>query len=206
MTNDLPASGGMYSRRRLLAVAGGLGAMSMTPLRPALAQGAELPPTPECTPAGSATPRQTEGPYFTPRSPLKRDFRADAPGGRRLLLAGFVLTTACRPVPRALVDLWHADAAGAYDNHGYRLRGHQFTDEQGRYWFDTIIPGAYPGRTRHLHVKVQAADGPVLTTQLYLPGEAGNRRDRQFDEALLMRVSDTGAGLAGRFDFVLGQP
>ena len=67
-----------------------------------------------------------------------------------------MLTRGCRPVERALVDLWHADDGGAYDNRGFRYRGHVFTDEQGRYRFRTILPGLYPGRTRHYHVKVQA--------------------------------------------------
>jgi len=190
------------SRRRLLVAASGLGFASLLRSGLLLAQAAELPATPACADAGAPTPRQTAGPYFTPDSPLKRDFRADA-AGERLLLTGFVLTRACRPVAGALVDLWHADAQGAYDNQGYRLRGHQFTDPQGRYWFDTIVPGAYPGRTRHYHVRVQAAGGPILTTQLYLPDEPRNARDSLFDRALLLRFAEIRDGRAGRFDFVL---
>jgi protocatechuate 3,4-dioxygenase beta subunit len=57
----------------------------------------------------------------------------------------------------ALVDLWHADSKGDYDNKGFRLRGHVFTDDQGRFVFRAIMPGLYPGRTRHYHVKIQAA-------------------------------------------------
>ncbi len=71
--------------------------------------------------------------------------------------------------PRALVDLWHADECGEYDNSGFRYRGHVFTDAQGRYRFRTIVPAIYSGRTRHYHVKVQAPRGRVLTTQLYFP-------------------------------------
>jgi protocatechuate 3,4-dioxygenase beta subunit len=114
-----------------------------------------------------------------------------------------VLTRACRPVAGALVDLWHADADGDYDNDGFRCRGHVFADAQGRFRFRTIVPALYPGRTRHYHVKVQAPNRPVLTTQLYFPGEAGNRRDRIFRRELLMRTAAAGDGLAARFDFVL---
>jgi protocatechuate 3,4-dioxygenase beta subunit len=113
--------------------------------------------------------------------------------GTHIALAGIVLTRSCRPVPGALVDLWHADDAGRYDNDGFRLRGHQFTDAEGRYAFETIVPGLYPGRTRHFHVKFQAAGEPVLTTQLYFPGEPGNERDSIFDPALLLMVEGTGA-------------
>ena len=60
----------------------------------------------------------------------------------------------------ALVDLWHADERGDYDNAGFRYRGHLFTDGEGRYRFRTILPALYTGRTRHYHVKVQAPQQP----------------------------------------------
>jgi protocatechuate 3,4-dioxygenase beta subunit len=123
--------------------------------------------------------------------------------GRVLELSGLVLTRSCKPVPRALVDFWQADAAGAYDNRGFRLRGHQFTDGEGRYRLRTVVPARYTGRTPHIHVKVQAANRPVLTTQLYFPDEPGNARDRLFRPELLMRIAKASDGLAGRFDFVL---
>ena len=65
------------------------------------------------------------------------------------------------------------------------------------------MPGVYPGRTRHFHVKVQAPNGPVLTTQLYFPGEAGNQRDPIFSRDLVMQVRDAADGKTGTFDFVL---
>jgi len=55
----------------------------------------------------------------------------------------------------ALLDFWQADAAGDYDNTGFRLRGHQFSGADGRFRLATVVPGLYPGRTRHIHVKVQ---------------------------------------------------
>jgi protocatechuate 3,4-dioxygenase beta subunit len=102
-----------------------------------------------------------------------------------------------------LVDLWHADDSGEYDNAGFRLRGHQFTDAEGRYLFRTIAPASYRGRTRHLHVKVAAQYRPVLTTQLYFPDEPQNQRDPLFRPELLMRVSRSGELMRARFDFVL---
>ena len=115
-----------------------------------------------------------------------------------------MLTTRCRPVPRALLSFWQCDARGVYDNSGFRLRGHQLADAQGRWRLDTIVPGIYPGRTRHIHVKVQAPGRPVLTTQLYFPGEPRNRTDGIYDPELVVsgwrRVT---GGRAARFDFVL---
>jgi protocatechuate 3,4-dioxygenase beta subunit len=170
-------------------------------LAPAFAQ--TLRPTPECKDGDEPTVRQTEGPYYKPSSPQRADLRERGLRGRPVELSGVVLTRSCRPVANALVDLWHADADGNYDNEGFRCRGHVFTDGQGRFRFLTIMPAVYSGRTRHYHVKVQAPDRPVLTTQLYFPGEAGNRRDRLFRRELLMRTAAAGDGLAARFDFVL---
>jgi protocatechuate 3,4-dioxygenase beta subunit len=104
-------------------------------------------------------------------------------------------------VQGALVDFWQADGNGVYDNTGFRLRGHQFADAAGRYRLETVVPGLYPGRTRHFHVRVQAPNRPVLTTQLYFPGERANQRDFIFNPKLVIALR--GANSAS-FDFVLG--
>ena len=147
--------------------------------------------------------RQTEGPFFKPRSPLRDDLREAGAGGDPLELSGLVLTRLCKPVAGAVVDLWHADARGDYDNSGFRFRGHQITDAQGRYRFRTIRPAVYQGRTAHYHVKVQGQGSRLLTTQLYFPNEPANRRDSLFRRELLMKVAKAADGQAARFDFVL---
>ena len=68
----------------------------------------------------------------------------------------------------------------------------------------SVVPGLYPGRTRHIHVKVQPQGGRVLTTQLYFPGEWQNRSDGLFRKELLLRTAKNAGWLAGRFDFVVG--
>lgn len=157
---------------------------------PTAAGAALLAPTPECRDDDDLdlTLAQTEGPYFTPDSPERTSLREAGLAGEPLTVTGFVYSSGCDPAPKALVDFWHCDADGVYDNVGYRLRGHQFTDDDGRFTLETIIPGVYPGRTRHIHVKVQAAGGPVLTTQLYFPDEPGNDRDGIFDPLLVMDI------------------
>jgi protocatechuate 3,4-dioxygenase beta subunit len=163
-----------------------------------------LAPTPACDDGDEPTLAQTEGPYFTPNSPQRASLLEAGMGGRRLVVTGTVLTTDCRPVRRALLDFWQADDAGRYDNQGYRLRGHQFSDARGAWRLETIVPGLYTGRTRHIHVKAQAPDGPVLTTQLYFPGEPENERDGIFSpELLLGDVRDAGGARRGAFTFVL---
>ena len=123
--------------------------------------------------------------------------------GTPIVLTGLVLTRSCQPLPGVLVELWHADDEGVYDNTGYRLRGHQFTGPDGAYRFETIMPGLYPGRTRHFHVKYQAPDHPVLTTQLYFPDEPANGRDRIFSPELLVALSKGDRAAIARFDAVL---
>ena len=114
-----------------------------------------------------------------------------------------MVNRACRPVARILLDLWHADQNGDYDNGGFRYRGHVLTDAGGRYRFRTIMPAPYPGRTRHYHVKVISTGRQLLTTQLYFPNEPLNRRDDFFSPELLMRVADAADAMSARFDFIL---
>jgi protocatechuate 3,4-dioxygenase beta subunit len=148
---------------------------------------------------GVVTPRQTEGPFFTPNSPLRTSLVESGSKAPRFLVSGRVLSPDCKPVANALVDVWHADEEGEYDNRGYRYRGHQFTDAQGRYRFETIVPALYPGRARHYHVKVQPKGGRLLTTQLYFPGDPGNSRDGLYRRELEMKTKPG----EGDFDFVV---
>ena len=163
----------------------------------------ELAPTPACHDGDEPTIRQGEGPFFKPKSPERSDLREAGAGGRPFELSGFVLTRRCRPLRGAVVDLWHADDKGEYDNTGFRYRGHVTTGPDGAFRFRTIMPAVYPGRTRHYHAKVQAPGSRLLTTQLYFPNEPTNQRDGLFQRALLMRVANVDDGLIGRFDFVL---
>jgi protocatechuate 3,4-dioxygenase beta subunit len=167
------------------------------------AQTQNLAPTPHCRDGDEPTARQTDGPFFKPKSPERSDLREPGAGGRPFELFGFVMARSCRPVGGVVVDLWHADEKGEYDNAGFRYRGHVLTGLDGRFRFRTIVPAVYSGRTRHYHVKVKALGSRLLTTQLYFPNEPANLRDGLFQRELLMQVADADDGLAGRFDFVL---
>jgi protocatechuate 3,4-dioxygenase beta subunit len=169
-----------------------------------LAQDApRLPHTLACDDDVETTLEREAGPFFRPNSPLERDLYPAAPGGERITVAGFVFDDRCRPLSGSLVEIWHADENGRYDSSGFRLRGHQFTDGSGRWWFNTVIPALYPGRTRHFHFKVQRPAGSVLTTQLYFPGEPKNTGDRLFHETLVVDLRQTEDGKFARFDFVV---
>ncbi len=150
------------------------------------------------------TVAQTEGPYFKTNSPERTSLVDDTVQGTLLTITGQVLAADGTPVANALVDFWQANASGAYDNSGYNLRGHQYTDANGYYTLTTVVPGLYPGRTRHIHVKVQAPNAPMLTTQLYFPGEARNNTDGIFDPSLVLNLTDNGDGTqAATFNFVV---
>lgn len=191
-----PAMTSTVTRRRLqqlvLATAGAAllpGARRAGAATPEATPRAYVPPTPACGDDDEEpTVAQTEGPYFTPNSPERTSLIEPGIEGKPLVLTGYVYSTGCQPVGKALLDVWHCDANGVYDNEGYRLRGHLFTDADGLFRLETIEPGIYTGRTRHIHLKVQAPNGPVLTTQLYFPNQPENARDGIFDPALLVEL------------------
>ena len=178
-------------RRRVLA---GLAALPLggAILRfvPARAETGTLAATPACD--DDPTPKQTEGPYWTADSPQRNDLTGDGAPGIPMKLTGTVVDTACTPIPGTLLDFWQCDGNGVYDNEGYKLRGHQYTDANGAFRLTTVKPGLYPGRTRHFHVKVRRPGGEVLTTQLYFPGEPANQTDGIYRPELEMTVAANG--------------
>jgi protocatechuate 3,4-dioxygenase beta subunit len=150
-------------------------------------------PAPACN---SLTQSQTEGPYYIPNTPERHSLLEDGMPGTRLILAGYVVDQNCQPLPNAWLDFWQADSHGEYDNTDYSLRGHQFTDSQGRYYLETILPGLYSSRPiQHIHVKVQPAGGEVVTSQLYFPAQP--------IEGLTIQMEDKGDYLLGYFNFVV---
>ena len=187
-------------RRKILQASAGLVFAG-----PMLGQRQVLAQTPECNP--NPTPRQIEGPYYTPQTP-RRSNLIDGLPGEILVLEGRVLSTACQPVAGAIVDLWSCDAQGVYDNTGFKLRGHQITNAQGWYRFETLMPGAYGNssfrRTPHLHVKIQPPASSLLTTQLYFPDQPLNQRDGFFNPALLVKIEQKAKQpKRALFDFVV---
>ena len=174
------------NRRRWLQISGGLflqAGLVAPIIFTTQKSSAQQTATPSC---GRSTPPQMAGPFFTPQSPERSSLIEPSLKAKRMRLMGQVVDTRCQPIPGVLLDFWQCDEKGEYDNQGFRLRGHQFADRKGQFVLETVVPGAYPGRTPHLHVKVQCKGGQILTTQLYLPGHPGNAGDFLFDPRLLM--------------------
>ena len=163
------------------------------------------------------TPEQAEGPFYFDVDAIRSDIR-DGRDGTRLTLALRVRDAeSCEPIKDAVVDIWHCDAAGAYSLEGERfLRGTQVTDSGGAVEFRTIYPGAYQGRTVHIHAKVHLDRETVLTTQLYFDeptservlarapysrGGTTNASDSLFDDALVASVEEEPDGYRAAMNF-----
>lgn len=140
------------------------------------------------------TPSQIEGPFYPNPLPLSQDNDLLVLGdsmtqavGEVTHLHGQVLSAAGEPIQNATVEIWQADATGAYlhpGSEGHAKRDEHFqgfgrfeTGSDGRYAFRTVKPGKYPGRTPHIHVLVKHKGKRLITSQLYIRGHAENRRD-----------------------------
>lgn len=151
----------------------------------------------------SATPSQTEGPYYpvsrpaTPSANL-RESGGNVAQGVPLTLTGQVMDTAGKPLDGVTVEIWQADHRGIYRHPEAPQQGEEdphfagfgasTTDASGGYAFTTIVPVPYTGRPPHIHVKIWRAQEELLTTQLYLDGHADN--DKGLLQSLFFRNSD----------------
>ncbi len=120
------------------------------------------------------TPQQTEGPYWFDARQVRRDITEGKPGVPLRLLLRVVSASTCLPIPNALAEIWHCDAAGIYSGYSAQgtagqtfLRGIQTSDADGIVEFQTIYPGWYRGRTTHIHFKVHFGNQTLVTAQLY---------------------------------------
>jgi protocatechuate 3,4-dioxygenase beta subunit len=190
------------SRRSVLVALAALPPAALLAPRWSQAAALELPLTPACG-DDDPTPSLTAGPFYKASSPRKRDLRSEFGRGKPIDLVGFVVDTRCQPLSDVAVEIWHADEAGHYDNKGFLLRGHQRTDAQGRWAFQTIVTKHYSNRTAHYHFRVQRPGGRALVTQLFFPDHPLNAYDDIFNPGLLMGMSRHAEGELARFDFVL---
>jgi len=178
--------GQRVSRRRLIAgiTSIGFGGV-LAACTGAGGGGATATSAPSFASAGTCrlTTSATEGPYYFDADKIRSDIREDRQGKRLRLAIKVADTERCAPIPNAVVEIWHCDAAGSYSGVAAQstsdqryLRGAQVTNSDGVVEFTTIWPGWYPGRTVHIHAMVHLNDKRVLTTQL------------MFDEALNSKV------------------
>src|SRR5262245_40723971 len=163
----------LLRRREALAALGVLGLAAAIPkLRGTL--GTEEAGAASCV----LMPELTEGPYYVANHLTRRDITEHRPGVPLALRLTVQDADSCKPINHADVELWHADAGGAYSGVNgastHFLRGHQKSNAHGVALFHTIYPGWYRGRTPHIHVKVQV-DGDVHTGQIFFPDSVSAR-------------------------------
>ncbi len=201
------------SALRLTAALAAHMAMPALLLRPALAQ------TPR-----RLTPSQSEGPFY-PDLALQ-DADADLlnngnvayVGGQSAWVSGVVSDLEGKPVSGAVVEIWQCDHEGTYRHSrssgntpmAFQGFGKVQVGADGRYRFRTIKPVTYPGRPPHIHVKIKMGSRELLTTQMYVAGEAANGRDfltrslSPTDRSLLEAAFTRGAqGWLAEFDMVV---
>ena len=156
-----------------------------------------------CAAPAQAITELTEGPYYKAGAPQRTTLSATGVAGTPLVLTGYVLSTSCQPIANAKLDFWQADGNGNYDSSGYTLRGWQLTDANGAYRLETVIPGLYPGRTEHIHVKV-TVNGKTYTSQLFFPGVSQNAGDSIYAANMLITLSSaTSTPRTGTFNFII---
>ena len=180
------------------------------------------------------TPAQTEGPFYPDKLPLDTDNdllivndTITQAVGEVTHLTGRILDAKGNPVRNAVVEIWQCDSNGSYlhtksgnrekYNANFQGFGRFLTGSSGEYYFRTIKPVPYPGRTPHIHYKILKGGKELLTTQCYIKGHAGNERDgvlrgmkdqKQRDSLMVdfTPLKDSKIGeLAAKFDLVLGQ-
>ena len=179
------------------------------------------------------TPRQTEGPFYPDKLPLDTDNdllivndQLTPAVGEITHLTGHILGAGGEPIRNAVVEIWQCDSNGAYIHSGSSNRTHRdgnfqgfgrfLTGSTGEYYFRTIKPVAYPGRTPHIHFAVKVKGEDRFTTQCYVQGEPGNAKDMIYKSIRDPKARDaitvdfapipaSKAGeLAAKFDIVLG--
>lgn len=150
----------------------------------------------ECPPTGP----DIEGPYYREGVPVRSDLDLYGETGEPLVLSGVVRDAACVPVANAVVEIWHANPAGDYDTDTDEKRyyGQVATDAQGRFEFNTLVPGRYLNagqyRPAHVHLKVWVERTERLTTQIYFAGDPYNEVDKWFDADRMVTLDDQGRG------------
>ena len=159
----------------------------------------------ECVPTDS----DVQGPFYREGAPERTDLVVED-DEQIIFLAGEVVGWDCRPIPGAWLDFWQADVEGDYDNTSiqYFYRGQQFADADGRWTLSTNVPAPYPGRPKHLHVKLQGEFSGILTTQLYFPDDPENADDPFYDKSREIQILEVlpNGDLIGTYQFQLAEP
>jgi len=170
------------------------------------------------------------GPFYRTSAPFRSKLAGPDEPGERLIISGTVTSADCRPLPGALIEVWQANAKGIYDTYkpgnfteptSFHMRGMLYTDDQGRYEIETVMPGSYPipeglpglaewgGRMRpaHIHFKVQEMLHVPVTGQMYFSGDPYIANDPYASRrpGSVIELKPDGGLKRGRFDIALAR-
>ena len=186
--------------------------LPMLPILPILATTMSIEAFQGLDQFASSAPPCTDDAKLTPGWPLDSSFKAGAPArsrlipesapGEHLAFSGTVTGVTCGRIAGARIDLWHADSRGMYDRTGFNRRGHQLTDRDGGFRFQTVMPGAIRGRAPRLLVRVVVTGKADFSTELFFPGQASNAADPRFRDQLVVRLSPISPRTAS-YDIIL---
>ncbi len=155
------------------------------------------------------------GPYFFEGAPLRTVIAHPDEPGQRLFISGRILQNDCEsPISGAMLEVWHPNDAGCYSivedcptgnptNDYYNLRGKMFSDLNGQYNFETILPGYYEPRPRHIHIKITTSNEEVLVSQLYFEDDPFCESDPWCQAAndRIISLEENEFGLYGEMEF-----
>jgi protocatechuate 3,4-dioxygenase beta subunit len=167
------------------------------------------------------TDNNIEGPFYRPGAPFRLDGRLSEPTdkGDHLVITGKIVGTDGKPIPGAVLDVWHCSSFGRYDNDDpdtpppedvFRFRGRIKADREGNYRIATVRPGHYKltpteYRTAHMHWKCTADGFVPLTSQFFFKGEQYNKTDSWFKPAMVLDLQPDGDRLVTSFTIVLAK-
>lgn len=157
-----------------------------------------------------------DGPFYSLDTPETRAIAGDGTSGKAMVFQGRVVDENGAPIENAIIEIWHADGNGDYDNEGYNCRGHQFTNADGCFEFQTVKPfgygtqslsleGVVDYRSAHIHVKLMKGDR-AQTSQIWFPDDPRNATDVVYiavQDVCTMNEQFVDDTLYSRFDFVL---
>lgn len=162
------------------------------------------PPSDSC----ALTSEDIEGPFYLADVPERSELDTAGDMGIVLELSGTVRDEGCTPLAEVIVEIWHADPEGEYDNSATQhYRGWVRTDAEGNYAFRTLVPGRYLNgstyRPAHIHLKAHRGGQEVLTTQIYFANDPYLDEDPWAEASRTVCLEESGEGVAAVFDLVL---
>jgi len=157
------------------------------------------------------------GPYYFEDAPFRNIIAHEEEPGERLFISGKVKQNDCEnSISGSLIEIWQANDEGCYgivedcdtgnpENDYFNLRGKFFSDVNGDYTFESILPGYYGSRPRHIHIKITTPNEEVLVSQLYFENDPYCESDQWCQDAddRIIALEENEFGLYGDMDLIM---